>query len=129
MGFMYLSIHIRLAMFFLAKLISRLKPKTIYGINRINKRVYIIIWKQTEKDIFRLDIIMFFYKNLLIWFILSQNVLREEIKDKFKYEVDRTTPSNKIRDFMDWASDIIQDIKYQRKIRSNIVGRMLLKLW
>lgn len=90
---------------------------------------YIIIWKQTEKDIFRLDIIMFFYKNLLIWFILSQNVLREEIKDKFKYEVDRTTPSNKIRDFMDWASDIIQDIKYQRKIRSNIVGRMLLKLW
>lgn len=115
--------------FFLAKLISRLKPKTIYGINRINKRVYIIIWKQTEKDIFRLDIIMFFYKNLLIWFILSQNVLREEIKDKFKYEVDRTTPSNKIRDFMDWASDIIQDIKYQRKIRSNIVGRMLLKLW
>lgn len=130
MGFMYLSIHIRLAMYlFLAKLISRLKPKTIYGINRINKRVYIIIWKQTEKDIFRLDIIMFFYKNLLIWFILSQNVLREEIKDKFKYEVDRTTPSNKIRDFMDWASDIIQDIKYQRKIRSNIVGRMLLKLW
>lgn len=70
-----------------------------------------------------------FYKNLLIWFILSQNVLREEIKDKFKYEVDRTTPSNKIRDFMDWASDIIQDIKYQRKIRSIIVGRMLLKLW
>lgn len=127
---MYLSIHIRLAMYlFLAKLISRLKPKTIYGINRINKRVYIIIWKQTEKDIFQLDIIMFFYKNLLIWFILSQNVLREEIKDKFKYEVDRTTPSNKIRDFMDWASDIIQDIKYQRKIRSNIVGRMLLKLW
>lgn len=63
MGFMYLSIHIRLAMYlFLAKLISRLKPKTIYGINRINKRVYIIIWKQTEKDIFRLDIIMFFTK-------------------------------------------------------------------
>lgn len=63
MGFMYLSIHIRLAMYlFLAKLISRLKPKTIYGINRINKRVYIIIWKQTEKDIFRLDIIMFLQK-------------------------------------------------------------------
>ncbi|XP_052703116.1 inositol 1,4,5-trisphosphate receptor type 3-like isoform X4 [Crassostrea angulata] len=61
--------------------------------------------------------------------VKDKNVLREEIKDKFKYEVDRTTPSNKIRDFMDWASDIIQDIKYQRKIRSNIVGRMLLKLW
>lgn len=82
-------------------------------------------WKKTFFDLTSLC----FYKNLLIWFILLQNVLREEIKDKFKYEVDRTTPSNKIRDFMDWASDIIQDIKYQRKIRSNIVGRMLLKLW
>jgi inositol 1,4,5-triphosphate receptor type 1 len=56
-------------------------------------------------------------------------VLREEIKEKFKYEVDRTSPSNKIRDFMDWASDIIQDIKYQRKVRANPVGRLLLKLW
>lgn len=114
--------------FFLAKLISRLKPKTIYGINRINKRVYNNMeanWKRHFSTWHH----YVFYKNLLIWFILSQNVLREEIKDKFKYEVDRTTPSNKIRDFMDWASDIIQDIKYQRKIRSNIVGRMLLKLW
>ena len=58
-----------------------------------------------------------------------QNVLREEIKEKFKYEVDRTTPSNKIRDFMDWASDIIQDIKYQRKVHANPVGRMLVKMW
>ena len=60
---------------------------------------------------------------------MLQKVLREEIKDKFKYEVNRTTPSNKIRDFMDWASDIIRDIKYQRKIRSTVIGRMLLKLW
>ncbi|XP_061178320.1 inositol 1,4,5-trisphosphate receptor type 2-like [Saccostrea echinata] len=61
--------------------------------------------------------------------VKDKNVLREEIKEKFKYEVDRTSPSNKIRDFMDWASDIIQDIKYQRKIHSNIVGRILLKMW
>ncbi|XP_078311676.1 inositol 1,4,5-trisphosphate-gated calcium channel ITPR2-like [Crassostrea virginica] len=61
--------------------------------------------------------------------VKDKKVLREEIKDKFKYEVNRTTPSNKIRDFMDWASDIIRDIKYQRKIRSTVIGRMLLKLW
>lgn len=61
--------------------------------------------------------------------ITLQNVLREEIKEKFKYDVDRTTPSNKIRDFMDWASDIIQDIKYQRKVHANPVGQMLVKLW
>ncbi|XP_048744986.2 inositol 1,4,5-trisphosphate receptor type 2-like isoform X4 [Ostrea edulis] len=61
--------------------------------------------------------------------VKDRNVLREEIKEKFKYEVDRTTPSNKIRDFMDWASDIIQDIKYQRKVHANPVGRLLVKLW
>uniref|UniRef100_K1QLV5 Inositol 1,4,5-trisphosphate receptor n=1 Tax=Magallana gigas TaxID=29159 RepID=K1QLV5_MAGGI len=61
--------------------------------------------------------------------VKDRNVLREEIKEKFKYDVDRTTPSNKIRDFMDWASDIIQDIKYQRKVHANPVGQMLVKLW
>lgn len=85
-------------------------------------------WNMTAEHSLN-SIYIIFFKNLIVWFILSQNVLREEIKDKFKYDVDRTTPSNKIRDFMDWASDIIRDIKYQRKIRSNIVGRMLLKLW
>ncbi|CAG2225794.1 unnamed protein product [Mytilus edulis] len=58
-----------------------------------------------------------------------QNVLRDEIKDKFKYEVDRSSPSNKIRDFMDWASDIIHDIQYQRKIHSYPLARLLIKLW
>ena len=56
-------------------------------------------------------------------------MLREEIKEKFKYDVDRTSPSNKIRDFMDWSSDIIQDIKYQRRVHANPVGRMLVNAW
>ncbi|CAC5372100.1 unnamed protein product [Mytilus coruscus] len=59
----------------------------------------------------------------------DKNVLRDEIKDKFKYEVDRSSPSNKIRDFMDWASDIIHDIQYQRKIHANPLARLLIKLW
>ena len=62
-------------------------------------------------------------------FFLLQKVLREEIKELFKYEVDRTSPSNKIRDFMDWSSDVIQDIKYQRKVHNNPVGSLLVKLW
>ncbi|KAJ8309661.1 hypothetical protein KUTeg_011526 [Tegillarca granosa] len=61
--------------------------------------------------------------------VKDTKVLREEIKDKFKYEVDRTTPSNKLRSFMDWSSDIIQDIKYQRKVYANPIGRLLVKLW
>ncbi|XP_052783710.1 inositol 1,4,5-trisphosphate receptor type 1-like isoform X3 [Mya arenaria] len=61
--------------------------------------------------------------------VKDKKVLREEIKDKFKYEVDRTSPSNKIRDFMDWSSDIIKDIKYQRRVHANPVGRLLTKMW
>jgi len=56
-------------------------------------------------------------------------VLREEIKDLFKYDVDRTTPSNKIRGFMDWSSDIIQDIKYQRKVYNNKLAKFLVNMW
>ncbi|XP_033761182.1 inositol 1,4,5-trisphosphate receptor type 3-like isoform X6 [Pecten maximus] len=61
--------------------------------------------------------------------VKDKKVLRNEIKEKFKYEVDRTSPSNKLRDFMDWASDVIQDIKYQRKVYSNSAGRLLVNLW
>ncbi|OWF37431.1 Inositol 1,4,5-trisphosphate receptor type 3 [Mizuhopecten yessoensis] len=61
--------------------------------------------------------------------VKDKSVLREDIKEKFKYEVDRSTPSNKIRGFMDWSSDIMQDIKYQRKVLANPVGRILIKLW
>ncbi|ESO83880.1 hypothetical protein LOTGIDRAFT_236387 [Lottia gigantea] len=61
--------------------------------------------------------------------VKDKNVLREEIKDKFKYEVDRSSPSNKLRDFMDWSSDIIADIRYQRKIHSIPLARLLVKTW
>ena len=56
-----------------------------------------------------------------------QNVLREEIKEKFKYSVDRTSPSNKLRDFMDWSVDIIKDIKYQRRIYGNPLARFFVQ--
>ncbi|KAL4219957.1 hypothetical protein ACF0H5_020368 [Mactra antiquata] len=61
--------------------------------------------------------------------VKDKKVLREEIKDKFKYEVDRSSPSNKIRDFMDWSSDIIKDIKYQRRVHANAIGRLLVNAW
>jgi inositol 1,4,5-triphosphate receptor type 1 len=54
-------------------------------------------------------------------------VLREEIKEKFKYSVDRSSPSNKLRDFMDWSVDIIKDIKYQRRIHANPLARFFVK--
>ena len=76
--------------------------------------------------------LLFFLFNTLPFQAISkffslQNVLREEIKEKFKYSVDRSSPSNKLRDFMDWSIDIIEDIKYQRKIHANPIARFFVK--
>ncbi|KAK7486477.1 hypothetical protein BaRGS_00022278, partial [Batillaria attramentaria] len=59
--------------------------------------------------------------------VKDKNVLREEIKEKFKYSVDRSSPSNKLRDFMDWSVDIIKDIKYQRRIHANPLARFFVQ--
>ncbi|XP_053404101.1 inositol 1,4,5-trisphosphate receptor type 3-like isoform X2 [Mercenaria mercenaria] len=61
--------------------------------------------------------------------VRDKGVLREEIKERFKYEVDRSSPSNKLRDFMEWVRDIIKDIKYQRRVRANPVGRFFVNAW
>ncbi len=58
-----------------------------------------------------------------------QNVLREEIKEKLKWSVDRSSPSNKIRDLMRWSKDILKDIYYQRRILSNWICAFLTKHW
>ncbi|XP_064638655.1 inositol 1,4,5-trisphosphate receptor type 3-like isoform X2 [Lineus longissimus] len=61
--------------------------------------------------------------------VRDKTVLREEVKDKFKYEVDRSSPSNKLRDFMDWSKDIIKDIKYQQWVLANPLGKIFVRLW
>ena len=60
---------------------------------------------------------------------LRQNVLREEIKEKMIWNVDRSSPSSKIRDLMLWSRDILKDIYYQRKILSNPIATFLTKNW
>lgn len=61
--------------------------------------------------------------------LLFQNVLREEVKEKMIWNVDRSSPSSKIRDLMHWAKDIIKDIYYQRKILNNPLSTFLTKNW
>ena len=51
------------------------------------------------------------------------------MKEKFKYEVDRSTPSNKLREFMDWSVDILNDIKYTRRVFANPISRFFVKFW
>ncbi|WAR13356.1 ITPR1-like protein, partial [Mya arenaria] len=61
--------------------------------------------------------------------VKSKRVLREEVKEMLKWNVDRSSPSNKIRDLMAWSNDIMKDIAYQRKILSNPLAIVLAKGW
>ena len=51
------------------------------------------------------------------------------MKEKMIWSVDRSSPSNKIRDMMKWSKDILKDIYYQRKILSNAVATFFTKNW
>ena len=61
--------------------------------------------------------------------IFTQSVLREEVKEKLKWNVDRTSPSNKIRDLMEWTRDIMRDISYQRKILDHAIAKFFTRGW
>ncbi|XP_046366515.2 inositol 1,4,5-trisphosphate receptor type 3-like isoform X5 [Haliotis rufescens] len=61
--------------------------------------------------------------------VKNKSVLREEVKEKLKWNVDRSSPSNKIRDLMNWTRDIMGDISYQRKILNNPIAKMFTKGW
>ncbi|PVD21456.1 hypothetical protein C0Q70_19629 [Pomacea canaliculata] len=61
--------------------------------------------------------------------VKNKSVLREEVKEKLKWNVDRTSPTNKIRDLMGWTRDIMRDISYQRKILDNPIAKMFTKGW
>lgn len=58
-----------------------------------------------------------------------QNILREEVKEKLKWSVDRSSPTGKIRDLMAWTRDIMDDISYQRKILNNPLAIFFTKGW
>jgi inositol 1,4,5-triphosphate receptor type 1 len=55
--------------------------------------------------------------------------MREEVKERMKWSVDRSSPSNKIRDFMEWSKDILKDIYYQRKVLGNPLALFFTKFW
>ncbi|KAK3086885.1 hypothetical protein FSP39_024881 [Pinctada imbricata] len=61
--------------------------------------------------------------------VKNKRVLREEVKESLKWNVDRSSPSNKIRELMGWTKDIMKDIAYQRHILSNPIALLLTKGW
>lgn len=61
--------------------------------------------------------------------VKNKRVMREEVKEMLKWNVDRSSPSNKIRELMEWTKDIMKDIAYQRHILSNPIAICLTKGW
>lgn len=58
-----------------------------------------------------------------------QQMVREEVKEMVKWSVDRTSPSNKLRDFLEWSRVILKDSLYQRRILRNAVLRRITGYW
>lgn len=52
-----------------------------------------------------------------------------EVEDKMKWEIDRSSYGNKMRDFIAWIKDINEDIRLQRRIHSSWLGRFFVRQW
>lgn len=61
--------------------------------------------------------------------VVLQSVLRDEVREMCKWNVDRSSSSTKIRDMMNWSADIIEDIYYQLEVRKNVFADFLIKYW
>lgn len=46
-----------------------------------------------------------------VLYVRAQKTLREDVKEVVKWNVDRSSPTNKIRDFMAWSTEVLEDIK------------------
>ncbi|CAD5113406.1 DgyrCDS2578 [Dimorphilus gyrociliatus] len=87
------------------------------------------IWKFYNSVTLSIEILKDNQLQKVYFRVKDRSVLRDDVKEKFKYEVDRSSPSNKLRDFMEWSKDIIRDIKYTRKVLSNPFSRFFVKFW
>ncbi|KAK2143255.1 hypothetical protein LSH36_859g02036 [Paralvinella palmiformis] len=59
----------------------------------------------------------------------SQKILREEVKEIVKWNVNRTSASERIRDFIAWSREILIDVRHQRTILNNKLAAFLTRNW
>ena len=69
-----------------------------------------------------------FSVDVLCTSMMFQRCLREEVKEIFNYEVDRS-PSDRINDFVGWTDDIVYGILYSRKVSKYRIGAALMRSW
>ena len=61
--------------------------------------------------------------------VRNKDAIREEVKEKLKWSVDRSSPRNKVQDLVMWSKDILRDAHYQRKILSKPIAMMFTRFW
>lgn len=62
-------------------------------------------------------------------YFFVQDLIREDMKEVVKWEIDRSSPSNKLRDLVFWSRDIIKDAEYQKKVFKYTFLRFLAMRW
>ncbi|XP_074650375.1 inositol 1,4,5-trisphosphate-gated calcium channel ITPR3-like [Tubulanus polymorphus] len=113
--------------FFLFRRITDIAPK-------YNKRIKLteqqaIAYNFFDKNSMSVEILKEGHLQRMRFPVENKNVLRDEVKEKLKWSVDRSSPSSKIRDLMIWSKDILKDIYYQRKVLSNKLAFFFMKFW
>ncbi|XP_064627454.1 inositol 1,4,5-trisphosphate receptor type 1-like isoform X9 [Lineus longissimus] len=88
-----------------------------------------VAFKYYKKNCMSIEILKDDHLQKINFRVKNKNVMREEVKERMKWSVDRSSPSNKIRDFMDWSKDILKDIYYQRKVLGNPLALFFTKFW
>ncbi|PAA53234.1 hypothetical protein BOX15_Mlig001696g3 [Macrostomum lignano] len=88
-----------------------------------------LIWDFYQSNTMSIEILKDNNLQKVYFRVKDKKVLREEVKDRFKYDVDRSSPTNKLRDFSDWLREIIKDIKWQKRILSNPLGSFFVHGW
>ena len=71
----------------------------------------------------------FIQKTFSHFFCFFQSLIREDIKELVKWNIDRSTPSAKLRDLLMWSQDIIKDVQYQKKVLKNPFLKFLAMRW
>jgi inositol 1,4,5-triphosphate receptor type 1 len=58
--------------------------------------------------------------------VRKKAALREEVKEHLKWNISRESPTDKLRDFVEWAQDIRSDITFQQKIRGHWLASLFV---
>ncbi|CAD5118285.1 DgyrCDS6999 [Dimorphilus gyrociliatus] len=60
--------------------------------------------------------------------VKNMGLLREDLKEDIKWNIDRSSPSGKLRDLISWTKDILADISYQKKLLNNKFLKFVAKI-